>query len=436
MGKILVVDDMMVSLMITENILASEYETVTASSGREAMEVYRKEKPDMVLSDFRMPGMTGFELQVALQEEYHTAIPFMFMTADVTEETESKGFANGAKDFIRKPINPDLLLRRVGNIMRNIEHIEDLKESASIDKLTKLLNKGASEEKLKAVCKEASGALMMIDLDSFKLVNDIHGHAMGDQILISFADIIRSAMRPDDIVGRLGGDEFIAFCYGLTNEEGVANKTKDINERLVEAAKKLMGEDMDIPLGASVGCVFVPAEGNQFPDLSKKADKALYVVKQNGKHGYHVFSEQKNETEEDEIEANALSHVEMILSERNQVGALLLPMEGFRAVYRFLRRTLEIYGKPDCIVLLNLERGADAKIPIMEAGDEFLEMLRATLRKGDAVARNGNHQFLALLSNTDEDGIEAAVERIREKWKEWLSDEGYTISYEWSELKK
>lgn len=436
MGKILVVDDMMVSLMITENILASEYETVTASSGREAMEVYRKEKPDMVLSDFRMPGMTGFELQVALQEEYHTAIPFMFMTADATEETESKGFANGAKDFIRKPINPDLLLRRVGNIMRNIEHIEDLKESASIDKLTKLLNKGASEEKLKAVCKEASGALMMIDLDSFKLVNDIHGHAMGDQILISFADIIRSAMRPDDIVGRLGGDEFIAFCYGLTNEEGVANKTKDINERLVEAAKKLMGEDMDIPLGASVGCVFVPAEGNQFPDLSKKADKALYVVKQNGKHGYHVFSEQKAETEEDEIEANALSHVEMILSERNQVGALLLPMEGFRAVYRFLRRTLEIYGKPDCIVLLNLERGANAKIPIMEAGDEFLEMLRATLRKGDAVARNGNHQFLALLSNTDEDGIEAAVERIREKWKEWLSDEGYTISYEWSELKK
>ncbi len=436
MGKILVVDDMMVSLMITENILASEYETVTASSGREAMEVYRKEKPDMVLSDFRMPGMTGFELQVALQEEYHTAIPFMFMTADTTEETESKGFANGAKDFIRKPINPDLLLRRVGNIMRNIEHIEDLKESASIDKLTKLLNKGASEEKLKAVCKEASGALMMVDLDSFKLVNDIHGHAMGDQILISFADIIRSVMRPDDIVGRLGGDEFIAFCYGLTNEEGVANKTKAINERLVEAAKKLMGEDMDIPLGASVGCVFVPAEGNQFPDLSKKADKALYVVKQNGKHGYHVFSEQKNETEEDEIEANALSHVEMILSERNQVGALLLPMEGFRAIYRFLRRTLEIYGKPDCIVLLNLERGADAKIPIMEAGDEFLEMLRATLRKGDAVARNGNHQFLALLSNTDEDGIEAAVERIRGKWKEWLSDEGYTISYEWSELKK
>ena len=436
MGKILVVDDMMVSLMITENILASEYETVTASSGREAMEVYRKEKPDMVLSDFRMPGMTGFELQVALQEEYHTSIPFMFMTADATEETESKGFANGARDFIRKPINPDLLLRRVGNIMRNIEHIEDLKENASIDKLTKLLNKGASEEKLKTICKEANGALMMIDLDSFKLVNDIHGHAMGDQILISFADIIRSAMRPDDLVGRLGGDEFIAFCYGLTNEEGVANKTKDINERLVEAAKRLMGEDMDIPLGASIGCVFVPAEGNQFPDLSKKADKALYVVKQNGKHGYHIFSEPKDEAETSETEANALNHIEMILSERNQVGALLLPMEGFQAVYRFLRRTLEIYAKPDCIVLLHLDRGPRATLPVNEADDAFLEMLRSTLRKGDAVARHGNHQFLALLSNTDEDGIEAAVERIREKWKDWLSDEDYTISYEWSELKK
>ena len=114
MKKILIVDDMQVSLMIAENILASKYETFTATSGAEAIEIYRRERPDMVLSDLRMPGMTGFELQLALQEEYRAVIPFVFMTADKTEEAEMKGFDNGAMDFVRKPLNPDLLLRRIG----------------------------------------------------------------------------------------------------------------------------------------------------------------------------------------------------------------------------------------------------------------------------------------------------------------------------------
>ena len=70
MKKILIVDDMIVSLMITENMLAGQYETFCAQSAKEAMEVYRKEKPDMILSDFRMPGMTGYEMQIELQNEY------------------------------------------------------------------------------------------------------------------------------------------------------------------------------------------------------------------------------------------------------------------------------------------------------------------------------------------------------------------------------
>ena len=90
MRKILIVDDMMVSLMMTENMLADNYETFCASSGKEAIEIYRKEEPDMVLSDLRMPGMTGYELQLALQAEYHKIIPFMFMTADSSEDRQGQ----------------------------------------------------------------------------------------------------------------------------------------------------------------------------------------------------------------------------------------------------------------------------------------------------------------------------------------------------------
>lgn len=429
MGKILIVDDMQVSLMMTENMLAGQYETVCASSGKEAIEVYRRELPDMVLSDLRMPGMSGFELQRTLQDEYHDTIPFMFMTADHDEEIESTGFDNGAMDFIRKPFRPDVLLRRVGNIMQTVEQIQGLKKHASIDSLTGLLNKSSSEAELKTICRNASGALMMIDLDSFKLVNDIHGHSMGDKILISFADIIRAAVRPADLVGRLGGDEFIAFCHGMNDEAGIAHKSDYINKRLVETAKHLMGEDMNIPLGASIGCVFVPSQGTDFAELFKKADKALYVVKQNGKHGYNIFEEPREDATE-ETETGNIGSVEMILGERNHPeGAFLLPFEGFRSVYRFLRRTVGDYSKPACILLFTF-----AKNPTADVSEKFVTNLKTTLRKGDVVTQNGANQFLVILSNTNYPDLNHAVKRIRKNWSKLPESAAFPFSFEWSVL--
>ena len=434
MKKILIVDDMQVSLMIAENILASKYETVTASSGAEAIEVYRRERPDMVLSDLRMPGMTGFELQSALQAEYRTIIPFMFMTADKTEEAEMKGFDNGAMDFVRKPLNPDLLLRRIGNIMQQLESIQILKQNASVDRLTGLLNKAASEEKLREVCRESCGALLMIDLDSFKLVNDIHGHAMGDDVLLGFSDILRSAVRPNDIIGRLGGDEFVVFCYDLLDEAGIAKKSEYINACVTDYARDLLGTAMNIPLGASIGGVFVPASGTELSELLKKADKALYVVKQNGKHGYSVYSD-GHSSDAAKTAAQPMDHIEMILNERNpERGALQLSSEGFRSVYRFLRRTLRIYEKPNCILLFTLSGKGGAEIATEDADEKFFEVLRSTLRKGDAVTKNGHHQFLALLSSTTFPDFSHAVERIQGNWEKQPASEDVMMSYEWSPL--
>ena len=403
MRKILIVDDMMVSLMMTENMLADHYKTFCASSGEEAMKIYRQELPDMVLSDLRMPGMSGYELQTQLQEEYHEVIPFMFMTADHDEETESKGFDNGAMDFIRKPFRPDVLLRRVDNIMQTVEQIKGLKKNAQTDQLTGLLNKISSQIELTKVCEKSIGALMMIDLDSFKLVNDIHGHAMGDQVLVNFADILRSAVRPTDILGRMGGDEFVAFCQGIHDEQSIAAKSKFINERIVEMAKRLMGEDMNIPLGASIGCAFVPMSGTEFAELYQKADKALYGVKQNGKHGYGIFNEHEGEEEADANEIANLDQVEMILSERGADNkAFILPFESFRTVYRFLKRTRGDYSKMTCLLVFSLIRHKEGgKGNLKEAAEQFMSVLHETFRAGDAVTQNGNNQFFVLLTNTD-----------------------------------
>ena len=423
--------------MITENILATQYITVCASSGNEAIEMYRKENPDMVLSDLHMPGMDGYELQQTLQEEYNRVIPFMFMTADNDETVESKGFDNGAMDFIKKPFNPDVLLRRVAKILQTVHQIQGLKKNAEIDSLTGLNNKSSSEEELKIICKTATGALMMIDLDSFKLVNDIHGHAMGDKILIAFAEIIRSEFRPTDFLGRMGGDEFIAFCYGMDNEIGIAHKSQSINEKLVKAAKSLMGEDMNIPLGASIGCVFVPNEGTDFKELYKLADKSLYIVKQNGKHGYNIYSQSQKLNEMEISDSTDLANIQLILEERNKKNeAYVLGLENFRAVYRFLKRSNRDGRLNDCILLFTLDLKDDSEKNINDVADSFLETLKQTLRRSDTLTQSSNNQFVIILYDLRIDDVHLVVERILRNWDQSPLHEEVFISHEYDSLKE
>ena len=124
MTKILIVDDEEMMLMVTRRILSQKYEVVCASSGEEGIALYGTEKPDMILSDLLMPQMSGFEMHKVLQEKYGKHIPIMFMTADESSEIEGRGFELGAEDFIRKPFHPDVLLKRVENILNNIERIQ------------------------------------------------------------------------------------------------------------------------------------------------------------------------------------------------------------------------------------------------------------------------------------------------------------------------
>lgn len=436
MKKIMIVDDEPVSLMMTEHILATTYQTVCATSGSEAIELYQKERPDMVLSDLHMPGMTGYELQSALQSESSDQIPFMFMTADQDDATESKGFENGAMDFIKKPFRADVLLRRIGNILQTVEKIQGLRQAAVIDPMTELLNKASSEEEIRAACKTAQGVLMIIDLDSFKLVNDIYGHAMGDKILIRFADILRAVVRPIDIVGRMGGDEFIAFCQNVRDEAVIEKKARFINTYIVEAAKEFMGEDMQIPLGASLGCVFVPTEGTDFASLFKKADKALYQVKQNGKHGYHVYCDERAGKKADSFVASDLANTVKILRERGKAhGAFLLPYEQFRTVFQYLVRLTENYSRTIWTLLFTITEDEDAATPLNELVEQFLEVLRTSLRQSDVITQSSKNQCIVLLSELKANDIEVVTDRIMSAWERQEASAHAQVEYELDALK-
>ena len=389
MQKILIVDDEVIMQKIAAKVLSAKYEIVCASSGAEAIELFEIEKPDMVLSDLQMPEMDGYELHRILQEKSSNSVPIMFMTADESDESESHGFDIGAADYIRKPLKAEILMRRVSNILDNQDKMQDLKQAADIDLMTGLLNKAAASRELEKICATAGGVLLMIDLDSFKLVNDIHGHAMGDKVLINFSKLLKHIAGENDLIGRIGGDEFIAFCHNIKSENAVANKTKFLNENILIIAKNLMGENMNIPLGVSIGAVFVPQFGTNFSDLFKKADKALYTVKQNGKHGYSIYSEEKT-SEPAEIS----SDISQILGERNINGAYILDFETFKIIYRFAVRMVTAYKKDVQLLTLTLENFDDAAV------DEVTNLLKFNLRVSDCITFNGKDTFLILLPET------------------------------------
>ena len=424
MKKILVVDDAAFMQKAITSMLSEQYETVCASSGEEALALYEKERPDLILTDLIMPGMTGLEFQRILRETYQDQVPIIFISADENEENETRGLESGALDFIRKPFRKEVLLRRVGNIIRQMDQIRGLRMVAETDPMTGLYNKAHTQKIMMDLCGQSAGTLMMVDLDSFKLVNDLYGHAMGDRVLIRFSEILRAVIRGSDIAGRMGGDEFFIFC------QDIRAKTRQINEMLVASAKEMMGADMAIPLGASVGAVVTPDEGTSFPDLYKKADKALYKVKQQGKHGYAFFHGETAQAEPEKEVSATIDHIRAILEERNrQKGAYELGFENFRSVYRFLIRTIENYHRRVELVLLTVQ-GAGGFATLDAAAERFGEALGMSLRRSDVYARNVGGQYILLLSETGGENEEIIRNRILDNWKRVGGEDRPEVSWE------
>lgn len=419
MRKILIVDDEKMMLLWTRRILSSKYEIVTAMTGTEAIEIFQREKPDLVLSDLMMPEMDGYEMHKILEEKNSAPVPIIFMTADESDESESKGFEVGAVDYIRKPLRPDVLLKRVGNAIDHLDKIHGLETAAATDPLTKLLNKSAAQKEIGELVQNSTGALIILDLDSFKLVNDIYGHSAGDKILANFADLIRKITRENDLIGRIGGDEFIAYLHNVDDEKILQAKTKFLNEQLLSTAKKILGADMSIPLGVSVGAVFVPDEGTEFITLYKAADSVLYDVKKQGKHSCAVYGKHHH-VENHLTRTDGIYQTKMILGERNiEPGAYFVDFNIFQHIYRLLSRMCDNYRKGLTLIQFTV---ADENF-----AEKFKDTLLHSLRKSDCVSQSGKNKFLVLLMEATEEESLIVRDRIFSKLEKNLTDK---ISFE------
>ncbi len=197
---------------------------------------------------------------------------------------------------IRVTVQHDQLgnaLKMVGvivNINEQKRSEQELKNRAEQDALTKLLNKDASKHYIQAFlqspdCRESS-ALLVIDLDNFKQVNDQYGHMFGDIIITQAADEIRRLFRTDDIVGRIGGDEFLVLMKNIPSLELLQARL----EALIRVFSTTLHDRVpEADLGCSVGVSLYPQHGRTYADLFRQADQALYKAKARGKNGYQIY---------------------------------------------------------------------------------------------------------------------------------------------------
>ncbi|MBR1635222.1 MAG: diguanylate cyclase [Lachnospiraceae bacterium] len=323
----------------------------------------------------------------------------------------------------------------IRELQKHAERVRGLQQRVTTDAMTGLLNKAASESEIGRLCADGSaGVLMMLDLDSFKLVNDIYGHDMGDWILICFSELIKASIQPDDLAGRMGGDEFIAFLHGNVEEQKVADIARYINDELVLSARSYMGDDMNIPLGTSIGAVRVPDGGADFTSLYQKADKALYNVKQNGKHGYAFYRKgSASNAASEKADIASLSNLRMILGERNvDKGAYTLSFEKLGVIYRFFVRFSQAHPMHVLFVRFVIVPKGDGSSVLPADADSFFEHLTLSLGSSDIVSRNGDCEYLAILTGNKDSDRTALIEKIV---AEWPQSKEYEVSFEVEDLK-
>ncbi len=433
---IVVVDDEALSLANAKTLLGRENMKVSClRSGKDLLKFMEKNNPDLILLDIMMPEMDGFDTYTALREREsetgRAVVPVIFLTGENDSETEQRGLKLGASDYIRKPFDRDILLSRIHNVIEKSKTIESLREEASLDKLTGCLNKAKGTEKITDLCEERTGALVILDLDNFKLVNDLFGHDMGDKILISFASIIQSSTRSDDLVCRIGGDEFMAFFCNISEETAVAALTRRLNEGITRAAAELLGPEHGIPLGISVGAAFAPEHGRDYNTLFTMADQAMYLVKKSGKRGSAVYSPESNGAGSGPDPEEELKRVTKIVEERHvNSSPLILGTEAFSVLYRYIMRFNNRYdSKALKLIFIVTPKAEGPGNNIQALSDAFSSVLLSTLRRSDIILQTRvNHFFLLLPMLSEPDG-QRILERIMENWAGKAESSQAEISY-------
>ena len=314
--KILIVDDEPTNINLLAHALKNSYEIITASNGFDAISLVKEQSPDLVLLDVMMPEMDGFQVCRLLRAEGACAeTPVIFVTAVDSQEGELEGLELGAVDYITKPINLKLAKLRIRNQLELKRQRDIVKEQnvlltrqqtalreaeqlarhlALFDALTDLPNRRMLLDRLTSGLSQAkrfhrSLAVMFLDLDRFKEINDTFGHEVGDRLLKEVARRLTTCVRSGDTVSRSGGDEFVIVLPEIAH----STDAKLVAEKIIQTfGEPVRIDERLLNVTTSIGIAVYPINGSDDAnELMKKADRAMYVAKKAGRNRYQIFAE-------------------------------------------------------------------------------------------------------------------------------------------------
>ncbi len=303
-GRILIVDDEPANVRLLERVLLSAGFAALrcTTDSREVAGLVEEFQPDLILLDLQMPHLDGFAVLEALERgcpegEYR---PVLVLTADSTPQARHRALSGGAKDFVTKPFDRAEVLARTRNLLETrLLHVALQQANAGLegqlvhqthhDPLTGLANRVLFRDRVEhAVSRVARGeraAVLVLDLDNFKAVNDRLGHSEGDRLLETVAARLLQATRGCDTTARLGGDEFGILLQGMACEADALV----VVERITAAMRHpIMLQGREVLVGVSIGVAHAEVDQG-VDDVLRNADVAMYRAKAEGRGGHEVY---------------------------------------------------------------------------------------------------------------------------------------------------
>jgi diguanylate cyclase (GGDEF)-like protein len=295
-ARILIVDDCEdAATMLAELLTLRRYRTIhTTTDAATVCDLHTLNNYDLILLDMHMPGTSGMSVMQQLRKMFPDSfLPVIVITGN--NDLRLAALEAGAYDFVTKPFDFEEIDVRIRNMLevrllyRFLDDQRRLQQNVALhDPLTGLANRRLALDRIAAAVEHARRqqslmAVMYLDVDGFKLVNDQHGHGCGDALLKEIAARLAGRMREEDTVARIGGDEFVVVLPEIRDLAGASKAAREI---IALFSRPMQCEGLSLRVSTSIGIAVHPLDADNPETLLQSADQALYAAKRAGKNRY------------------------------------------------------------------------------------------------------------------------------------------------------
>ena len=366
---LLVEDSESDALLLIEHLRSGGYdpEYTRVDSAEALNKALEHHEWDMVIADYTMPGFSGTAALSTVRSR-GLEVPFIFVSGTIGEDIAVEAMKNGADDYIIKN-NLNRLIPAINRELRDAEVRRErtraearIRHLAYYDALTDLPNRTLFQNRLEqAVLNSLRArnplAVLIMDLDGFKEINDTLGHLMGDAVLREIGHRLQSGLRDSDTVSRLGGDEFAVMLPNV----GRAGAELAARKLIAMVQEPLSIEGLNLDVHGSVGIALFPEHGTEAEVLVQRADVAMYVAKEH-RSGYEVYAQELDRHSPERLALmgdfrHAISRDELRVHYQPKISLKTMEVSGVEALVRWQHPALGLI-MPDRFIPMAEQTGA------------------------------------------------------------------------------